>query len=449
MRRKNSPLILKYLLVPLVLWTAIVWTAFMWNQGVLERNTMTLALDRAKAFFRIIQTHRAWNARHGGVYVPVTDKTRPNPYLSFDPTRDIITDTGVKYTKINPAYMTRLVAEIAKKEEGAIFHITSLRPVRPENRADEWETSALREFEQGVSEKLELTNMEGQEFFRYMAPLKTKKACLKCHARHGYKEGDIRGGISISMPAKTFISIEKAQSLNIGTHYLIAYMIGSLAILLYQQRVRKEAQAAQTAIEQKETLIKEIHHRVKNNMQIITSLLSMQSGMTDNSEAKEMFEVCSSRVRSMALVHEKLYGSRDLGNVDARVYFRSLIDEIMSLSGPSNGVRAEIKIDEVSLSMRTSIPCGLIINELVTNAIKHAFGPEGGTINVELQDLGDGSIFLSVADNGRGLQEDPESLKDGDTLGLRLVHILVKQLNGTLKTTSDNGLRFEISFRAG
>ncbi len=449
MKNNNSSLVLKYLLVPLALWTGLVFISFQWNHGVLERNTRALAMERARAFFRIIQTHRLWNAQHGGVYVPVTDKTRPNPYLSFDPSRDIITDKGVKYTKINSAYMTRLVADITKKEEGAIFHITSLRPIRPENRADEWEISSLKEFEQGTTEKLELTNIEGQEFFRYMAPLKTKKACLKCHARHGYKEGDIRGGISVSMPAKTFVSIRKSQTLNLGAHYLIAYLIGGITIVLYQQRVRKEAQAAQASLEQKETLIKEVHHRVKNNLQIITSLLSMQSGKTDNSEVKEMFEICSSRIRSMSLVHEKLYRSGDLGNVDARTYFRSLIDEIMSLAGPLSGVHAEIEIDEVSLSMDTSIPCGLIINELVTNAIKHAFGPEGGTINVELQDKGDGSIFLSVADNGRGLQEDPESLKDGDTLGLRLVHILVGQLNGTLKTTSDNGLRFEIIFRAG
>ncbi|HEB02376.1 MAG TPA: hypothetical protein ENI12_04005, partial [Nitrospirae bacterium] len=104
MKRENSPLIVKFLLVPLALWTGLVLVSFQWNQGFIERNTRALAMERARAFFRINQTHRLWNARHGGVYVPVTDKTRPNPYLSFDPTRDIITDTGVKYTKINPAY---------------------------------------------------------------------------------------------------------------------------------------------------------------------------------------------------------------------------------------------------------------------------------------------------------------------------------------------------------
>jgi hypothetical protein len=159
-----------------------------------------LAFETARAFFQQMATTRAWNAEHGGVYVLVTKGTQPNPYLD-DPLRELTTDQNIKLTKINPAYMTRQISEISSLDEKGIqFHITSLKPIRPGNKATQWEEKWLHSFEQGVSEKGEFFTAGSKSFFRYMAPLFAEKSCLKCHAKQGYKKGDVRGGISVTLP---------------------------------------------------------------------------------------------------------------------------------------------------------------------------------------------------------------------------------------------------------
>ena len=184
------------------IWSILVGVSFYWNLVNAEIKQKAIALQAARSFFNQIVVTRSWNARHGGVYVPVTDETRPNPYLD-DPARDIVTHDGQKLTKINPAFMTRQVAEIAAKNEGIRFHITSLNPIRPQNDPTGREKTALEAFEKGVAE---VGEFDKSQFF-YMAPLKTEKACLKCHAKQGYKEGMIRGGISVTLPFKPGIPL--------------------------------------------------------------------------------------------------------------------------------------------------------------------------------------------------------------------------------------------------
>lgn len=132
--------------------------------------------------------------------MPVRGDVQPNKYL-HGPMRDLVVDDEITLTKINPAYMTRQIAEIAAREtDGVQFHITSLMPIRPENEATEWEKEWLGNFEQGVPEQWTFMVVDGQSSFRYMAPLKTEKACLQCHEKQGYKEGDVCGGISVTLP---------------------------------------------------------------------------------------------------------------------------------------------------------------------------------------------------------------------------------------------------------
>lgn len=176
----------------------------------IDRQMETLARERGAVLFRLVELTRDWNAAHGGVYVPVTETTKPNPYLKH-PRRDLETVGGMRLTMINPAFMTRQIAEIAEQADGVRYHITSLNPIRPANAADPWESNALRSFEQGKSEALELVFEERGPQHRYMAPLLVKKACLNCHAEQGYRLGDIRGGISVSMPAANILAIRETQ----------------------------------------------------------------------------------------------------------------------------------------------------------------------------------------------------------------------------------------------
>ena len=181
------------------IWIILIGTSFVWNDLNANKEQKTLAFQTARSFFNQVLISRSWNAMHGGVYVPVTQDTQPNPYLN-DPLRDINVNGNLKLTKVNPSFMTRQIAEIAAKREGTHFHLTSLRPIRPENGPTPREEEALKAFEKGTQEIGQIVDDESKKTFFYMAPLKTEKECMPCHAEHGYKEGDIRGGISVTLP---------------------------------------------------------------------------------------------------------------------------------------------------------------------------------------------------------------------------------------------------------
>jgi hypothetical protein len=213
--------------IVILFWLLIVGGAFGINVSNEAKSHKELAFQTARAFFKQIVLSRTWNAGHGGVYVQVTETTRPNPYLD-DPQRDIESTEGLKLTKINPAFMTRQIAEIASREDGIQFHITSLKPIRPDNKPASWERTWLETFEEGVMEQgaFAKSNTSGM-IFRYMAPLITEQNCLKCHAKQGYELGDIRGGISVSLP---FFPRADYSLLIFG--YGIAAIIGSLIIYI-------------------------------------------------------------------------------------------------------------------------------------------------------------------------------------------------------------------------
>lgn len=165
-----------------------------------ETRQVTELLESGRSFFSQLILAREWNSKHDGVYVKVTDQTQPNPYLVI-PQRDITSTTGNKYTMINPAYMTRQMSEMAEDMGQFQYHITSLKLLNPINKPDQWEKKALAEFELGASESYTFTDIAGERFFRYMAPLHIGESCLNCHHEQGYTIGDVRGGISINIPA--------------------------------------------------------------------------------------------------------------------------------------------------------------------------------------------------------------------------------------------------------
>jgi diguanylate cyclase (GGDEF)-like protein len=182
-----------------VFWTAIVASSLGWMLHSATEEKRQIATLTARSAFKQIVITRRWNSGHGGVYVPITEKNQPNPYLE-DERRDLRINESFSLTKINPAFMTRQISEIAMEEDGIRFHITSLKPIRPQNEATPVEKEFLSLFEQGSREESRFMEEEGRKVFKYMAPLLTEKSCLKCHAKQGYKEGDIRGGIAVSLP---------------------------------------------------------------------------------------------------------------------------------------------------------------------------------------------------------------------------------------------------------
>ena len=212
------------------------------------------------------------------------------------------------------------------------------------------------------------------------------------------------------------------------------------------RRVAAEA-ALQSSLHEKEALLKELHHRVKNNLQVITSLLRLEAGRSPQGHVKAVLGEMQTRVISMALLHETLYRSGSLARVDLGSYVPRLATQIFRAQAPSSAVTLALDVDPVELELDQAVPCGLIINELVSNTLKHAF-PQGaaGEVRISLHAVDGGpAVRLTIADNGAGLPADFEEARQR-SLGLQLVGDLTRELHGTLDIQSARGASFSLTF---
>lgn len=237
--------------------------------------------------------------------------------------------------------------------------------------------------------------------------------------------------------------------LNVGEVHFGERRIFTLILRDITERKREE-EKIRASLREKEILLKEIHHRVKNNLQIISSLLNLQSAHIRDPRALEVFKEGQGRVRSMALIHEKLYQSDDLARVDFSEYIRNLAAYLFrSYEVHAGAVCLNVEAEDVLLGVDTAIPCGLIINELVSNSLKHAFpGGGGGSINITLRPAGAERLTLTVADDGVGLPEGFD-VRATPSLGLQLVNTLARQLGGDVLVGDCAGAEFSITFRKG
>jgi PAS domain S-box-containing protein len=214
---------------------------------------------------------------------------------------------------------------------------------------------------------------------------------------------------------------------------------------------RKQAEERlKASLREKEVLLKEIHHRVKNNLQVISSLLKLQAGYIRDKQTLEILQESQNRVRAMALIHEKLYQSKDLAKTDFAEYVRNLTRDIARSYGSPHNIQLKINIAEIRLSIDAAIPCGLIINELVSNSLKYAFPLNFAVhktceISICLRVMSLESYVLTIADNGIGLPEHID-IYNTPSLGLQLVCTLTEQLQGTIELDRNNGTQFQFVF---
>ncbi len=211
---------------------------------------------------------------------------------------------------------------------------------------------------------------------------------------------------------------------------------------------RKQAEEQiRRALKEKETLLREIHHRVKNNMAVVSSLLSLQSRKIKDDTARSLFEESKQRVRSMALVHEKLYQTKDLSSINFEDYITSIVSDIISVYRlNANSITTEVHIENIALDLELAVPCGLIINELLTNAFKHAFpNNRSGVLKINFTKADD-TYTLTIEDNGVGLPEGFD-YKKANTLGLQIIDILSEQLGGTFQIKSNKGTEAVVTFK--
>ena len=234
---KQSLRVNRYALILAAGWTLAVGASLFSDYSGEQNRARTAASVAARAQFGKDVLYRRWNAGHGGVYVPISESTPPNPYLTQVEEREIETPSGRRLTLVNPAYMTRQVHELGSKADGVRGHITSLNPIRPANAADAWEKHALESFARGEREFASVETLDGEAHLRLMRPLTTEKGCLKCHAQQGYKEGDVRGGISVSMPMAPYAAIARKHMTTAVFAHGALWLLGLAGIGLSRRRI--------------------------------------------------------------------------------------------------------------------------------------------------------------------------------------------------------------------
>jgi two-component sensor histidine kinase len=247
------------------------------------------------------------------------------------------------------------------------------------------------------------------------------------------------------------IGILVIQSYTEGVRYreedknILKFFSGQAAMAIHRKQSER---ALKASLAEKEVLLREIHHRVKNNMQVISSLLSLQAGQLKDGTIIEMFRESQRRIRSMALVHERLYQSADFSHIDFSEYVRSLAVHLFHSCQVNSGlIRLNMDAEKTFININTAVPLGLIVNELISNALKHAFpDSRSGEVMVTLRRIGEHDFTLSVRDNGIGFPRDFDFSRM-KSLGMQIVMTLINQIDARIERRPADGTDFEIIFR--
>ncbi len=257
-------------------------------------------------------------------------------------------------------------------------------------------------------------------------------------------EAGMLGVMALLLYAESLNNPDNPLVQNPHALFNLGYAAGIIFIfgLLYHFSIVKTFDELDDANRQKEMLLKEVHHRVKNNLNVVASIVGLQANALPPSQREHLLG-SKIRIESIAMVHEMLYRADDLEHVDFATYMRRLSTLLVGMSGRRD-IAVDIRGDD-ALALDTMVQLGIVANELLTNSLKYAFAEAGGTISISLQaSPGQGYVF-AYGDDGRG-SDDPEALVQGNSLGLKLIRLAVRQLRGEMRVTGEGGLRYEIRF---
>ncbi len=340
----------KYGVITGLIWTAVIASSLFWNIRLQQTQTHQIALNEAKTVYEKDHLYYRWATGHHGVFVPITSKTRPNPYLRHLPEYKIMTTDGVALTLVNPEYMIRQVYEMQTRSHGALGHITSLDPIRPENAADPWETRALKAFENGVAEVSSVEEIDGEPYLRLMRPLITEVGCLRCHAQQGYEIGDIRGGVSVSIPLTPLLAISQK---NIATYVMVhglLWLLGIVAIFFGTNSMSRSIRRVEMA-EARTRMV------IENMLDGVITLNEEGRIESLNSAASRMFgyepaDVVGLRLDSLLQSGQGGQGGEARWDGDALSLARGSLRELTGKRKDGSSFPLEISVSEMSFGRK-------------------------------------------------------------------------------------------------
>jgi len=478
---RGLPLVNSYTGFALVAWTVVLASSLAWTLHLVRSGIHELIIQTAQTTIEKDLAYRRWGSGHGGVYVPIDPSTPPNPYLATLPERDLTTPAGKRLTLMNPAYMIRQVYERASETGGVQGHITSTRPIRPENRPDEWERSALARFERGEEQVDSVQLLRGEPYLRYVRRFLVEESCLKCHAAQGYRLGDVRGAISISVPLAPYLAIQRRQTLPLKAAHLGLWLLGVTAILATERRSRQRKRESEREEQERRSLEQQLHHarRVESVGRLtggiahdLNNLLSPILGFS--SVVLEELPPLDPLRPDLEEIQRAARGARDLTRrllafsrkQELRVEpvdVAEVVEGMRKMLGAMLGedVRLVIELAEGMASVRADrAQLELVLLNLAANA-RDAM-PRGGTLRIsgreERLEAESAALALSpgqymelvLEDDGMGMDEhtrerifEPyfttKEFGKGTGLGLSTVHGIVKQLGGAIAVASAEG----------
>ncbi|MBN1118993.1 MAG: DUF3365 domain-containing protein [Bacteroidales bacterium] len=480
----------QFFLLFLIINAALFIVSIVWNIHNQLQAAKNYALIEAKASYNKDLLYRRWASMHGGVYVPITEQTPPNPNLLYIEDRNIRTDSGKEFTLVNPAYMTRQVHELAQEEYGVKGHITSLNPIRKQNAPDTWETHSLELFENGIIENYEIKKTDDLRYMRYMQAMVVEESCLKCHAHQGYKLGDIRGGISVSVPMDNYneVAFENIRDIAL-THLLI--FIGLLVLTSFSyQRVIEQAKRnkllrdslianelklqeqnskliiaknkAEESDRLKDSFLKNISHEIRTPLNGILGFSELLEKTELSDEKRKSFAgIISSNSRKLYKLFQNIL---EVSSAEAE---KTLINNTMfsineflleiysefEMKSSSKKVPIYLKKalpDSNSLIISDKHKLNIIVTNLLENAVKYThegyieigYKTAGEEITIHVKDTGIGisraniknifKYFIQVKSKGW-------NIPDGLGIGLPIAKENARQLGGKLTVESTPG----------